>query len=331
MATRKCKDCGKQVSTRAKQCPHCGAPVKRTSGCLGVIALLFLVFVVIGIISSTVDQEPKPKHSSPVPRVHSPSTSTPSTIPPPKPDPKPTPQPPPEPAPPDWDARREELQAQFLREFKAPQVGSTVSLQLKQGNTMQGVVKSLTDDEIQIQHGPATMGFMKTQLSPQSRIRCFSADYAIFNADAQVARERAEAERAASTPRALISSAEAALRTGDLQDALEALNGIIHNNPQSHEASTVLGLIRMCRQQGLTPYTASIVSCTFDDVKSLKRSLDSMELIAKNYNSIAPDKRAAVDTIFGPATFSNADLSLDGLLNAMKQMDAASRKAVGVQ
>jgi len=203
MATRKCKDCGNQVSTRAKQCPHCGAPVKKKSGCLGVIVLLFLVFVVIGIISSSVDQKPKPKPSTPAPRAHSPSvpttptalTATPSastTPTAPTATPEPTPQPPPQPAPPDWDARREELHAQFLSEFSAPRVGSTISLQLKQGNTLQGVVKSLTEDEIEIQRGSATMGFMKTQLAPKSRIRCFAADYATLKADAQVKRERSD-------------------------------------------------------------------------------------------------------------------------------------------
>jgi hypothetical protein len=203
MATRKCKDCGNQVSTRAKQCPHCGAPVKRKSGCLGVIVLLFLIFVGIGIISSSVDQKPKPNSSAP--RASSSSSDTTAPVRPPAPKPKPTTQPPPEPAPPDWDARQQELHAQFLREFTAPQVGTTISLQLKQGNTMQGVVKSLTEDEIQIQDGAATMGFMKTQLSPQSRIRCFAADYASLKADAQVKKERTQfdAERRAEHERRL--------------------------------------------------------------------------------------------------------------------------------
>ena len=199
MATRKCKDCGNQVSTRAKQCPQCGAPVKRQSGCLGIIVLLFLVFVVIGVISSSVDQKPKPKPSRPAAPAHSPAPPAMPTVPTTAPEPKPTPRTPPEPAPPDWDARAAELRAQFLREFSPPQIGSTVSLQLKGGNTMQGVVKGLTGDEIQIQRGSATMGFMRTQLSPKSRIRCFAADYATLRANNQVKRERAEfdAERRA--------------------------------------------------------------------------------------------------------------------------------------
>lgn len=42
MAVKNCKECGKQVSTKAKKCPHCGAKApKRTS---------LLVWVLIGVI-----------------------------------------------------------------------------------------------------------------------------------------------------------------------------------------------------------------------------------------------------------------------------------------
>ena len=32
MALQQCKDCGKQVSTSANSCPHCGCPVNQNSG-----------------------------------------------------------------------------------------------------------------------------------------------------------------------------------------------------------------------------------------------------------------------------------------------------------
>jgi predicted amidophosphoribosyltransferase len=40
MGLQNCADCGNQVSTKAKKCPHCGAPVKRQTGggCLAVLA-----------------------------------------------------------------------------------------------------------------------------------------------------------------------------------------------------------------------------------------------------------------------------------------------------
>ncbi len=71
----KCKDCGHKVSKRADKCPHCGAPVKhKSSGCLSVIALLFVIAVAIGVISFSLDenkswapQAPK-KASAPMPK-----------------------------------------------------------------------------------------------------------------------------------------------------------------------------------------------------------------------------------------------------------------------
>jgi hypothetical protein len=45
MALKKCKECGNEVSTKAKTCPKCGAPVKSSSsfGCLTIIGVLFLI------------------------------------------------------------------------------------------------------------------------------------------------------------------------------------------------------------------------------------------------------------------------------------------------
>jgi len=42
MAMKKCKECGNQVSTKAKSCPNCGAKVKKTS----IIMKIFLFFIV---------------------------------------------------------------------------------------------------------------------------------------------------------------------------------------------------------------------------------------------------------------------------------------------
>lgn len=49
MAIKKCKECGKEVSTKADLCPHCGAKQKRKSiGCGGAI----LILIVIGFVGS---------------------------------------------------------------------------------------------------------------------------------------------------------------------------------------------------------------------------------------------------------------------------------------
>ena len=50
MALKKCKECGHEVSTKAKACPNCGARIGRSSaaGCLSLAVILVLVFVVWG-------------------------------------------------------------------------------------------------------------------------------------------------------------------------------------------------------------------------------------------------------------------------------------------
>jgi len=129
-------------------------------------------------------------------------------------------------------------------------------------------------------------------------------------------------------PWTLMTKAETEIRNGDADQVAYELNTILSDFPQSHEAQTVIGLILLARQKGITPYEGNVSSCTQADLQSLKKSFDSMQLIAKSYYSAPADKRQAIDTIFGPGTFSSPDLSLDGLLNAMRQLDAARQKAI---
>ena len=44
MALKACKECGKEVSSQAKACPHCGAPPPRGSG-FGWVLLVLLVLI----------------------------------------------------------------------------------------------------------------------------------------------------------------------------------------------------------------------------------------------------------------------------------------------
>lgn len=46
MAVRECKDCGGYVSSRAKMCPHCGAPVRQDPGPIATL-LSFLLMIAI--------------------------------------------------------------------------------------------------------------------------------------------------------------------------------------------------------------------------------------------------------------------------------------------
>ena len=50
----KCKSCDQEVSPDAKACPKCGAPVKKRTGCLMMIAYGFLGFIGLLIVSSII-------------------------------------------------------------------------------------------------------------------------------------------------------------------------------------------------------------------------------------------------------------------------------------
>jgi zinc-ribbon domain len=54
VALKKCKECGHSISSKAKACPNCGAPIKKGSnikiGCLGAV----IIFLAIGFIAGSI-------------------------------------------------------------------------------------------------------------------------------------------------------------------------------------------------------------------------------------------------------------------------------------
>jgi hypothetical protein len=68
MAMMKCRECSTDVSTKAANCPKCGAPVKaKSAGCLGtavvIIGAVFVITMVVGNMSQT-DAPAKPAASA---------------------------------------------------------------------------------------------------------------------------------------------------------------------------------------------------------------------------------------------------------------------------
>ena len=65
MTMKNCQECGKEISSKAEKCPHCGAPVKKKTS-LGV--WLFLIFVVLSFVAflrGGGDGSPPPDVSTP--------------------------------------------------------------------------------------------------------------------------------------------------------------------------------------------------------------------------------------------------------------------------
>jgi len=64
MALKKCRECGKKVSTKAKNCPNCGAPVK-TSNSVGCLTIIVAITALV-LIGSLFDKD-KPDNPPPTP------------------------------------------------------------------------------------------------------------------------------------------------------------------------------------------------------------------------------------------------------------------------
>lgn len=69
MSLVKCKECGKEISTTAATCPHCGAKNQQPNGCLVVSILLGFLAIAIPVVMNVSDRgdqktpraQPKPK------------------------------------------------------------------------------------------------------------------------------------------------------------------------------------------------------------------------------------------------------------------------------
>jgi hypothetical protein len=63
MALTKCEECKKEVSTKAKACPHCGAPIKEKMGWFSYLSvgvfLVFFIAVVNALFNNDTEKVPK--------------------------------------------------------------------------------------------------------------------------------------------------------------------------------------------------------------------------------------------------------------------------------
>ncbi len=62
MAIKQCKECGKEVSSQAKQCPHCGAPQKKPFGIGRWLLIALAAFIFYALIQGN-DGAPVPSNA----------------------------------------------------------------------------------------------------------------------------------------------------------------------------------------------------------------------------------------------------------------------------
>jgi hypothetical protein len=76
MSIKKCKECGKEISSTAKECPQCGK--KQGAGCLTKLFVslvtLFVIFFFVALIGRNAHQTSEPQGNSARPAIESPKT-----------------------------------------------------------------------------------------------------------------------------------------------------------------------------------------------------------------------------------------------------------------
>lgn len=80
MAVKACKDCGGQVSSNAKACPHCGAVAKKGVGILGWLFVLVIVLPVAWGVGTAMNQSTPQTSSAAAPANASASSSAPVAL-----------------------------------------------------------------------------------------------------------------------------------------------------------------------------------------------------------------------------------------------------------
>src|SRR5258708_20515964 len=64
MALKPCRECGKEISAEAEQCPHCGVKIQSGIGCLGWTLAIFVFLIVLAAVGQFNRSSPSVSPSS---------------------------------------------------------------------------------------------------------------------------------------------------------------------------------------------------------------------------------------------------------------------------
>ena len=120
-----------------------------------------------------------------------------------------------------------------------------------------------------------------------------------------------------------MSQAESALRTAQFAQAADLLNRIVSECPTSRQAQTIYNLRAFLREKEKTqsgPLTAS-------EAQRLRSLMDALANIKKGYRTATPEKRHALETVFGAETFRDTDNGLDSVSSSSGKLRDSIDKA----
>lgn len=85
--------------------------------------------------------------------------------------------------------RYQVLVNECLKKFREPALGTKITLRLKNGSTMEGIIKRITENMVEFQKGSAAITLKKSQLSPKTCRQLYAVDYAEYWAMKQLHKE----------------------------------------------------------------------------------------------------------------------------------------------
>lgn len=130
------------------------------------------------------------------------------------------------------------------------------------------------------------------------------------------------AEPAEPTLPEMLKAVETGLRIWQTDKAAEIMDGILKFFPATPEARTLSDLIHIARDANPAAKKPAITECTPKDAHALALLFANFSRTVRAYSSLPKDKQAALASVFGPATFSNPDVSLNGLLRFLQHFQS---------
>ena len=101
------------------------------------------------------------------------------------------------------------------------------------------------------------------------------------------------------------------------------MNQILNDFPQSKQAGTVIAVKNILSEKD----KKKSAGFTIDEATRFKDTMNSYEVIKKNYGTVPKEKREALDNIFGRGLFTQ-EITIETTLLALKNLEDSRQKAL---